>query len=107
MGATAPRAKCDESARASFRDAGKPEASALLRRVAGIRFRRDAEAARAFAALVAFPHGGVGRLEVTAEAVRVEERARSLIFLKLLPNGLEMRPICRQPQGQRVIFLKA
>src|SRR5712692_540527 len=68
--------------------------------------RLDLEASRGFAAAVDVPHGGVGRLDMTAEPIGVEQRAREAIRRELAPDRLQPRRFGGELERQRLVFLE-
>ena len=80
---------------------------ARVRLVLTLWLRCDAEASRAFAALLYFPHRRVGRFEVARKAFTVEERAGIAIMRQLRFDIRKQRRIPRKLQGQRFILVEA
>ena len=72
-----------------------------------LRHRFDLEAARALAPLPNLPCREIGRFNVAAKAVGIEQRVAQSILCKLAANRLQPRRIRRQLQGQRFKFVEA
>src|SRR6516165_5531125 len=72
-----------------------------------LRRRLDLEAARALAPLPNLPCREIGRFDVAAKAVGIEQRVAQPILRKLPANRLQPRSVHRQLQSQRFIFGEA
>src|SRR6266567_4111508 len=68
--------------------------------------RLDLEVSRGFAAAVDVPHGGVGRLDMTAEPVGVEQWTAEAVLRELAPDRLQPGSFGGESESEPLVFLE-